>query len=275
MKSNLTASDLKWMYGTAWKEAKTEKLTSMALAAGFRAIDTANQRKHYYEEGVGNALQGAFNSNLTREDIFIQTKFTSVSGQDHRLPYDKNEGAKTQVLQSFESSLNHLQVDYIDSYIYHGPSVVEGLADHDFMVWQAMESLVKEGRISYIGVSNVSLSQLQILCQHCKIKPSFVQNRCFASQAWDKGIRQFCKQRHIIYQGFSLLTANTFIKPKIEEIAKKYEKSEAQIVFQFASQIGMLPLTGTSSMQHMAEDLTLNFKLTQDELNTIEYIYFK
>ena len=82
------------MYGTAWKEERTESLVRQALAAGFTAIDTANQRKHYHEAGVGAALAA---SGMARGDLFLQTKFTYVRGQDHRLPYDPKADIGTQV----------------------------------------------------------------------------------------------------------------------------------------------------------------------------------
>ena len=92
----------KLFYGTAWKEELTQELTTKALQAGFRAIDTANQRKHYYEEGVGQAVINFINSGAAkRSDLFLQTKFTYQRGQDHRLPYDAGAPPRNQVLQSF------------------------------------------------------------------------------------------------------------------------------------------------------------------------------
>src|SRR5207248_1165668 len=111
------------MYGTAWKEDRTKPLVLEAIAAGFRAFDTANQRKHYVEEEVGAAVRTATASGtVTREDLFLQTKFTYQRGQDHRLPYDPACDLTTQVRQSIASSFEHLGVTRIDSYILHGPS---------------------------------------------------------------------------------------------------------------------------------------------------------
>jgi diketogulonate reductase-like aldo/keto reductase len=89
------------MYGTAWKELHTEALTLQAINCGYRAIDTANQRKHYVETAVGAALTAAVAASVaTRESLFLQTKFTYLAGQDHRLPYDANADIDTQVHQS-------------------------------------------------------------------------------------------------------------------------------------------------------------------------------
>src|SRR4051812_18854786 len=79
----------RFLYGTAWKEEQTQTLTEQALHRGFRGIDTANQRKHYVETGVGAAVKAAVQSGLlSRDDLFLQSKFTFQRGQDHRLPYD-------------------------------------------------------------------------------------------------------------------------------------------------------------------------------------------
>ncbi len=262
----------KIMYGTAWKEAATEILVTTAIEAGFRAIDTANQRKHYNEAAVGNAITKALTTNLRRDELFLQTKFTYKDGQDERIPYDPKADFKTQVRQSFQSSLDHLQVEYIDSYLLHGPSTHVGLAEADWQIWQEMEALQKEKKVIYLGVSNIALQQLKLLFEKAEIKPTFVQNRCFAQQRWDKEVRIFCKQNNIIYQGFSLLTANSFLIPKINIIAKKMNKTPAQIIFKFSQQRGMLPLTGTNNKIHMAEDLALDFTLNDNDLNFIENI---
>src|SRR5687767_8264450 len=106
------------IYGTAWKEEATRDLTRAALEAGFRGIDTANQRRHYFEAGIGEAIQGLLREGtLRRDDLFLQTKFTYLHGQDRRLPYDPNAPLATQVEQSFASSLEHLGVDRIDAYL--------------------------------------------------------------------------------------------------------------------------------------------------------------
>ncbi len=258
-----------FLYGTAWKEEQTERLTRLAIESGFRGIDTANQRRHYFEAGAGAAIAGAIRDGLVRrEDLFVQTKFTYMRGQDHRLPYDANADPAPQVRQSFESSLQHLQLDSIDSYVLHGPSVGRGLGDVDRAVWRAMEQLP----VRYLGVSNVALDQLEMLCAFARKKPAFVQNRCFARTRWDAAIRAFCRHNGIVYQGFSLLTANAaeLQSPRFRAIAARLRRTPAQIVFRFAIQVGMLPLTGTTDPQHMREDLDLGFELSADDVETIE-----
>jgi diketogulonate reductase-like aldo/keto reductase len=256
----------KLIYGTAWKEDSTEDLVIKAIKTGFRGIDTANQRRHYNEEAVGSAIS---KSNIKREELFIQTKYTYPNGQDSRIPYDINADYKTQVRQSFKSSLKHLQVSHIDSYILHGP-LGYGITQDDLEVWQEMESLHKEKLTKYIGVSNVDIEQLKILFEKARIKPKFVQNRCFAQQIWDKDVREFCNNNDIIYQGFSLLTANPFIIPKIKSISDKLKKTPEQIIFRFSKHIGILPLTGTTNQNHMKQDLELDFDLEDEDVKLIE-----
>src|SRR5438128_2586544 len=118
-----------FVYGTAWKENETQRLVELAIELGFRGIDTANQRRHYYEQAVGDGIAAAIRRGLVvRSDLFLQTKFTFRRGQDHRLPYDPEAPVAAQVEQSFASSLEHLGTDCVDSYMLHGPTQRMGLA---------------------------------------------------------------------------------------------------------------------------------------------------
>ena len=264
----------RFLYGTAWKEENTRRLTELALAEGFRGIDTANQRRHYHEAAVGEAIQAAIASGkLTRDDLFLQSKYTFQGGQDHRLPYDPQAPIATQVVQSFASTLEHFGVATLDSYLLHGPTVRKGLSAADWEAWGAIERLHQEGRTKYIGVSNVALDQLQLLCDKATVAPHFVQNRCYAVQRWDQKVRELCAARGILYQGFSLLTANAqlLMDRRVQEIADRYGKTLGQIAFRFALEVGMLPLTGTTSAEHMRADLDIfDFRLDADEIRLIE-----
>lgn len=246
------------LYGTAWKEERTEALTALALVQGFRGIDTANQRKHYFEAAVGKAVQSAIAAGtVTRADLFLQTKFTFRGGQDRRLPYDSQAPVAMQVQQSFQSSLEHFGTTYVDSYVLHGPSVRDGLAPADVEAWRAIEALSESGQARFIGVSNVSLAQLKELLRLAKVPPRFVQNRCYAKNGWERDVRRLCLEHGVTYQPFSLLTANRaeLAKPEIVALAKRRNCSVAELVFAFATHVGMLPLTGTSSAEHMQQDL--------------------
>ncbi len=264
-----------FMYGTAWKKESTKELVQLAVASGFTAIDTANQLIHYEEALVGEALQALEKKGIKRDILFLQTKFTSVDGQDHRTPYDASADLTTQVRQSFDSSLTHLCTEYVDSYVLHAPFQRRGLGEADWEVWAAMEGLYQSGKTKMIGISNVTAGQLTQLCAQANHKPMVVQNRCFAARGWDKEVREICQAHDIIYQGFSLLTANreVFVDPEIHVIAQRLGVGCAQIIFRFAMQIGMLPLTGTTSSQHMKEDLQAEqFALSTEEIQRIETI---
>ena len=264
-----------FMYGTAWKKEATTRLVQLAVASGFTAIDTANQLIHYQEALVGEALQALEKKGIKRGALFLQTKFTPVGGQGGQAPYDPSADLTTQVRQSFDSSLTHLGTEYVDSYVLHGPHSRRGLGPSDWEVWAAMERLYQSGKTKMIGISNVTAGQLTELCQQASHKPIVVQNRCFAALGWDKEVREICQASGIIYQGFSLLTANREVlaDPEIQTIAKRLGTGSAQIIFRFAMQIGMLPLTGTTSRQHMKEDLQAEqLSLSTEEIRRIETI---
>lgn len=264
-----------FMYGTAWKKEATTALVVSAVLAGFRAIDTANQLIHYQEALVGEALVMLAQRGIARDQVFLQTKFTPLNGQDHRTPYDPNADLTTQVGQSFESSLAHLHTSYLDSYVLHGPYSRRGLGAEDWEVWAAMEALYESGKTRMIGVSNVTAEQLALLCERARHKPMVVQNRCYAAFGWDHAVREICRAHDIVYQGFSLLTANREVlaDPDIRAMAARHQTGIAQVVFRFAMQIGMLPLTGTTNPEHMKEDLQADrFSLSPDELRRIETI---
>jgi diketogulonate reductase-like aldo/keto reductase len=244
------------------------------LRHGFRAIDTANQRRHYHEAAVGRAIAAAISSGLlARADLFLQTKFTFRPGQDHRLPYDPAAPVAVQVEQSFASSLQHLGTGAIDSYLLHGPTGRAGVAAADWEAWRAMEALHDSGRVRWLGVSNVNLDQLQRLCHGARVRPRFVQNRCYAVRGWDRRIRQFCAANGLVYQGFSLLTANRAVlgRPELARIAERHGRTVSQIVFRFALDAGMMPLTGTTSADHMRADVDVfGFRLGPEEVHAIE-----
>lgn len=265
-----------FLYGTAWKEHETERLTTLALQAGFRGIDTANQRRHYHEAAVGNAVKTALTAGLvSRADLFLQTKFTFIDGQDHRLPYDPRADIPAQVGQSFANSLEHLGVSSIDSYVLHGPSRRNGLAQEDWAAWRAMELIYESGGTRLLGVSNVSLEQLEELSTSARHQPHFVQNRCYAARGWDRQIREFCSNNDIIYQGFSLLTANqaALNHPVVHQIAERHSCTTEQVIFRFALEVGMIPLTGTTDSEHMNADLAvLNLSLSESETSAVERI---
>ncbi len=264
-----------FMYGTAWKKDATRRLVEAAVKAGFRGIDTANQPKHYSEGLVGEALEALARDGIARDLLFLQTKFTPLNGHDERVPYNPHAGLKAQVRESFESSLSHLRTDRVDSYLLHGPYSFPGLGDEDWEVWSAIEDLYRSRLAGMIGISNVNHLQLAALVERAAVKPMVVQNRCYANRGWDREVRSICRDHGIQYQGFSLLTANVPVlrHPSIMAMAGKYGVATAQLIFRFAMQAGMVPLTGTTNELHMMQDLAVcQFQMSEDDVNFVESI---
>jgi len=264
-----------FIYGTAWKKEATTELVRTAVSAGFKAIDTANQPRHYSEALVGDALAALAGEGIARDSLFLQTKFTPFNGHDHRVPYDPKADLATQVNQSFESSLRNLKTDRVDSYLLHGPYSYPGLGREDRQVWEAIEAIYKAGKTGMIGISNVNTLQLAALIEKAKVKPMAVQNRCFANRGWDRDVRRICQENGIMYQGFSLLTANPYVlqHPQVIAIARRLGVGTPQVIFRFAMQAGMVPLTGTTSLEHMKQNLRVyDFELTTNEVKLIESI---
>ncbi len=263
------------IYGTAWKKERTTSLVKQAVGFGFRAIDTANQPKHYDEPRTGEALRSLEAKGMKRSELFLQTKFTPIDGHDSRVPYDPALPIRAQVHQSFQSSLEHLGTDYLDSYLLHGPYSFPGLGDEDWEAWGAFEELASSGKVHAIGISNVNVEQLTQLVQGAKLPPQVVQNRCYAIRGWDRAVREVCKSKSIAYQGFSLLTANPDVlnHPRIGQIATRLGRTAEQVIYRFSMQAGMVPLTGTTNETHMKEALSsLEFELSAEEIALIERI---
>lgn len=264
------------IYGTAWKEDASSALTRRAITAGYRAIDTANQPRHYNEAGVGEGIKAAMDeAGLARGDLFLQTKFTPLAGQGEQVPYDPQADLAEQVEQSFRSSLKHLGTDYLDSYLLHGPHDPRALTNADWTVWSVLEAIHQRGGASRIGVSNVGIAHLQALLDGAGVKPMAVQNRCFARTGWDRDVRALCAEHGIAYQGFSLLTANPFVlsDDAVQRAADAHRVTPQQVVFAFARHKGMIPLTGTTDGRHMADDLAaLEIRLDNETVAAIESI---
>ena len=260
------------VYGTAWKKSETARLVGKAIRQGFRGIDTACQPKHYDEAGVGAGIARSLGGALVRADLYLQSKFTPVSGQDPKsVPYDPNAPLPEQVAQSFAASLRNLQTAYLDCLVLHSPLASPA---QTLEVWRAMESLVSGGGIRQLGISNCyGLEQLKALHESARIKPSVVQNRLYAETRYDREIRAFCTSRRIIYQSFWTLTANPHVlgEGAVAGLASKYGRTPAQILFRYLTQRDVVPLTGTRSEAHMREDLAIfEFELENRELEAMD-----
>ncbi|MDZ7819534.1 MAG: aldo/keto reductase [Aliarcobacter sp.] len=259
------------IYGTAWKKENTTDLVCQALLQGFKGIDTACQPKHYREDLVGLGLLKAYESGIKREDIFLQTKFTPIDGQDKsNMPYLQSDEIEVQVEKSFETSKRNLKTDFIDSYVLHSPVYPGSKLQR---VWEKMQEFYDKKEVGQLGISNCyDLDVLVYLYNNAKVKPSVVQNRFYVQSGYDKEIRAFCEEKGIIYESFWSLTANPHILSSeiLQKLANKYERGVAEIFYRFLNHINIVPLNGTTSTKHMIDDLKIEeFELLKEEIDSI------
>lgn len=262
------------LYGTAWKKDDTARLVQDAVHAGFRFIDTACQPKHYNEAGVGEGWTRAANEvQLTRRDVFLQTKFTSVSGQDPQsIPYDPTAPLPDQVRQSIQVSLQNLQTDYLDAYILHSP---ETTFEKTMEVYRTMEEAYDNGTIHRLGISNCySLETFQEIYNNARIKPEILQNRFYGDSNWDQELRAFCKTNDIWYQSFWTLGANreALRHPDMVEWAQAQQLPSPEVLlYAYLLSLGYAtPLDGTTSWEHMEQDIAVQQRIQMEYLDQEE-----
>lgn len=263
------------IYGTAWKKEHTARLVEKAIMLGFRGIDTACQPKHYNEPGVGAGvaacLKNGRKDGLGREDLYLQTKFTTVDGQDPKnIPYDPKASLAEQVRQSFEVSRSNLRTTYLDCLVLHSP--IQPM-EKMMQVWREMEAIFDTGAVRQLGISNCySLEVLEAVYRAARVRPVIVQNRFYAKTGYDRDIRAFCLQHQMFYQSFWTLTANPqiLVHHTLQDLASRYGRSPAQVLFRYLAQVGVIPLTGTTSTAHMLDDLAIfEFELQGHERDDV------
>ncbi|KAL7557471.1 hypothetical protein ACA910_002375 [Epithemia clementina (nom. ined.)] len=257
------------VYGTAWKKERTAEFVNQAVHAGFRFIDTACQPRHYNETGVGEGWSSAASElNIPREEFYLQTKFTPFSGQDpNNIPYNPESPLEEQVRTSLTVSLTNLKTDYLDCLVLHSPL---NTMEETMQVWRVMESFVDEGKVHRIGLSNSNYLQFSTLYEMARIKPSVAQNRFHAETGFDTKLRHFCRDNGIWYQSFWTLTANRVAlghNPEIQKMAEAHGLTPQTLMFAFLMSTGYItPLSGTTSKQHMAEDVAIMERIQGGEV---------
>lgn len=261
-------------YGTAWKKTTTTHYVTLALKSGFRAIDTACQPKHYQENLVGEALANQ-SSTIPRETIFLQTKFTQPGGQDpNTIPYDINATPEEQCRQSFAKSLQNLQTEYLDAVLLHSPART---VDTTVSLLHVLDEFKGQGKVRYLGISNIySLSMLKEVCSRVpKSTVQIVQNRFYPETRYDVDIRNYCKDHGIVYQSFWTLSGNPHIigSDVVRRIAGRLGISAECAFYRFCVQEGITVLDGTTSEEHMKDDLNVvkddRFAVDEKEMDTI------
>ncbi|GFG09473.1 NAD(P)H-dependent D-xylose reductase [Aspergillus udagawae] len=262
-----------FLYGTAWKKDRTADLVYQALSAGFRAVDTAAQPKHYQEDLVGEGIRRAIQDGLLRrEELYIQTKFTSVQGQDpNKMPYNPKTPVTEQFHASVKSSLHNLRPSegsssaedaYIDTFVLHSP--LSTMAE-TMEAWLTLESYVPH-RIRNLGISNCTLPILKEIYARATVKPAVVQNRFYPDTRFDVPVRAFCRTHDIIYQSFWTLTANPELirSDAVQSLATQAEISPAAALYCLVLSLGNTTvLNGTTNRTRMDADLAAVRKVTQ------------
>lgn len=263
------------LYGTAWKKERTAALVEEALTAGFRGVDTACQPKHYDEVGVGLGLMAALDAGVPRDSLYVQTKFTPLPGQDPaRVPYDPRAPIDQQVAQSVQRSQMNLQVDHLDALVLHSP--LRTFAE-TMLAWRALEAAVDTGQARQLGISNCYDATLfKRLFAETRTPPAVLQNRFYRDSGYDGELRAFCADHGVAYQSFWTLTANPHLleSAPVQAAGAQHGKTPAQVFYRALTQLGVVPLIGTTSRQHMDEDLNiLSFTLAPRELTAIDALF--
>jgi diketogulonate reductase-like aldo/keto reductase len=206
------------------------RAVKQAIDVGYRLIDTAAVYKN--EAGVGQAIKEA---SVTREDLFITTKV-----------WNSDQGYE-ETLQAFETSLNKLQLDYIDLYLIHWPMPKN---NKYIETYHALEKLYHDGRIRAIGVSNFTIPHLERVLKECSIKPTVNQVEChpFFSQ---NELKAFCREHDIYIEAWSpIMRGGELLNhPDILSLSDKHKKSAAQIILRWhiQNEVIVIPKSVTPS----------------------------
>lgn len=198
--------------------------------------------------------------------MFLQTKFTSVNGQDPKnIPYDKDTFLENQVKQSVEKSLENLQTSYLDRVLLHSPMKT---FEETLRVWRVLENFVMEEKVKNLGISNCyDLDMFQKLYKEAYIKPSALQNRFHEKTGFDVELREFCNEMKIEYQSFWTLTANrqALKSAEVGSFAKDRNLTPQTLMYAFMMQMGHIPLSGTKNKKHMIEDVEVMNRIHSGE----------
>lgn len=228
---------------------EVKEAVQTAIKVGYRSIDTAA----FYNNEVGVG-EGVKESGISREEIFITTKV-----------WNDQQGYET-TLKAFEESRKKLNLEYIDLYLIHWP--VKGMYKE---TWRAIEKLYKDGFVRAIGVSNFQTHHLESLMADCEIKPMVNQVE-FHPRLTQKELLSFCKKEHIQLEAWSpLMRGEVLSHPTITELARKYEKTAAQIVLRWNLHHCVVTIPKSVREERIKENADIfNFELSEEEIYQID-----
>ena len=234
--------------------------TLTALKSGYRHIDTA--RVYGNEASVGKAIK---DSGLNREEIFLTTK----------LPADIKVAAKVQ--ETFETSLATLGTDYVDLYLIHAPwPWQERGADYtkeNIEIWQEMEKINSSGKAKAIGVSNFNVADLSAILDNATVIPAANQIRWFIGFTQDE-VTKFSQTKGVLVEAYSpLATGQILDNEVIKAMASKYQKTVAQVAIRYCLQHDTLPLPKSTHEDYIAQNLDVDFAITEEDMATLDNLH--
>ena len=225
-----------------------------ALSVGYRHIDTA--MIYGNEEEVGRAIE---DSGISRHEIFLTTKLWND---------DQRSG---KVREALDASLKRLGTEYVDLYLVHWP--VRGTY---VSVWKKMEEIYRAGKVKAIGVSNYHSHHLDDLLENAEIIPAVNQIECYPYLTQAPLIK-YCKEKGIYPEAWGPLGAgqsDVLVNPVVTEIAKKYNKSAAQIVLRWNLERGVIVIPKSVNKDRQIENLSItDFQLTDSEVREISSLH--
>ncbi|MDQ0242599.1 diketogulonate reductase-like aldo/keto reductase [Bacillus fengqiuensis] len=224
-----------------------------AIKHGYRSIDTAAIYEN--EEGVGQGIREAIEeTGISREDLFVTSKVWNAD-----LGYEST-------IAAYETSLTKLGLDYLDLYLIHWP--VEGKYKE---AWRALETLYKEGRVKAIGVSNFQIHHLEDLMKDAEIKPVINQVE-YHPRLTQKELQAFCQKHDIQLEAWSPLMQGQLLENDVlQEIARKYGKSVAQVILRWDLQNGVVTIPKSTKEHRIIENSSVfDFELTQEDMEKID-----
>ena len=231
----------------------TEVTTAVeaAIQAGYALIDTAS----FYQNESGVAA-GVKNSGINREDIFLTSKV-----------WNTDQGYES-TLNAFEKTLKELEVDYLDLYLIHWP-----VGDRFLDTWRAFEKLYKEGYIKAAGVSNFQIHHLEKLLANSSLVPAVNQVELHPRLTQIE-LRDYCQQKNIQVESWSPLGRGRLLhEPTIEYVAKKYEKTPAQIIIRWHLQNELVVIPKSVTPERIAENADVfNFELSGEDMNVLNQL---
>ena len=212
-----------------------------AIEAGYRHIDTA--QVYGNEESVGTAVK---QSGVRREELFITSKL-----------WNADRGYKN-TMASFDVSMKKLGIDYMDLFLIHWPNPAafrSSWQEANAGAWKAFEELYRAGRVRAIGVSNFHPHHLDVLMKTAAVAPMVNQIRLCPGDTQDEVV-DYCRAGNMLLEAYSPLgVGGIFEVPQLQALAKKYNKSIAQICVRWSLQRGYLPLPKSVTPSRIRENM--------------------